>query len=849
MKKTYDVGGMDCVACAQSIERVLGKQEGVASAVVNFSNNKLYLDYNNQVLAEDAIEEKVAKLGFSLAEDLNSKVMNQNEELKKKEFSVQGMDCVACAQSIERVLGKKEGVDSAVVNFANEKLYLTYNPALIKTDEVEAAVDKLGFKLAEDKGQAKETEIVNPYRNRLLVSALFTLPLLIIAMGPMLGLQLPAIIDPMHNPFNFGLLQLILTLPVIWMGRRFYTTGFANLFRGHPSMDTLIALGTSAAFFFSAYQLYTLNAGAGHEAAHNLYFESAAVILALITAGKYMEHISKGKTSNAIRKLMNLRPDKATIIRDGKEVEIPVDDLAKGDIVLLKPGSAAPADGEVVEGSNYMDEAMLTGESIPVEKNIGMEVYTASISSGGTIRYRATKVGSETALSNIIRLVEDAQATKAPIAKLADVVSGYFVPVVIILALVSAGFWLLRGETMEFAITSLVSVLVIACPCALGLATPTAIMVGTGKGAENGILIKSGEALEQAHNINALVLDKTGTLTKGRPVVTNLFTAEDSEESKKQLLGLAASLEANSEHPLGQAMIAEAKNRKIELQTTKGFRTVTGKGIRADINGITYAIGNEKLMMEQGVTLSSAMNDKAALLAEDGKTPMYVAKSNEAVGIIAVADTIKETSREAVALLKSMGIRTIMLTGDNERTARAIGRELDIDEVVAEVLPEDKIRKVEELKEAGYVTGMVGDGINDAPALASAHVGIAIGSGTDVAMESADIVLMHDDIMDVPTAIDLSRKTIRNIKQNLFWAFIYNVIGIPFAMGVLYFITGNPDLLLNPMVAALAMSLSSVSVLTNALRLRGYKAPHAVGTARVKGDQGQGQLAQANEAL
>lgn len=846
MKKTYDVGGMDCVACAQSIERVLGKQDGVESAVVNFGNNKLYLDYHDDILSEEIIAEKVGKLGFTLNEDLNSQVLNLDSDVRKKEFAVQGMDCVACAQSIERVLGRKEGVESAVVNFANEKLYLTYDPTLIKTDEVSSAVEKLGFQLVEDKGETTEKEIVNPYRDRLLVSALFTVPLLVIAMGPMLGLKLPDIIDPMHNAFNFGLLQLILTIPVIWMGRRFYTTGFANLFRGNPSMDTLIALGTSAAFLFSIYQLYSLTTGAAHDAAHNLYFESAAVILALITAGKYMEHISKGKTSNAIRKLINLRPDKAIIIRDGQEAEIPVDDLTKGDIVLLKPGSAAPADGVVVEGSNYMDEAMLTGESIPVAKTTGSSVYTASISSGGTIRYRATKVGSETALSNIIRLVEEAQATKAPIAKLADVVSGYFVPVVIVLAILSAVFWLIRGESIEFAVTSLVSVLVIACPCALGLATPTAIMVGTGKGAENGILIKSGEALEQAHNINALVLDKTGTLTKGRPVVTDLFTETDTEGSQDRLLNLAASLEANSEHPLGKAMIDEAKNRGMELMPTRNFRTITGKGIQADIEGLTYAIGNEKLMVEAGVSLTGALAEKAALLAEDGKTPMFVARGSEPVGIIAVADTIKETSREAVALLKNMGIRTIMLTGDNERTARAIGRQLDIDEVVAEVLPEDKIRKVEELKEAGYVTGMVGDGINDAPALAAATVGIAIGSGTDVAMESADIVLMHDDIMDVPTALDLSRKTIRNIKQNLFWAFIYNVIGIPFAMGVLYFITGNPDLLLNPMFAALAMSLSSVSVLTNALRLRGYKAPHAEATARARGKGGSGRLAEAS---
>lgn len=823
MKQTFEVGGMDCVACAQSIERVLGRQDGVDSAVVNYGNNKLYINYDETMVSEDLIRQKVDKLGFTLTQDQISQQVAETTDIRKKQFTVEGMDCVACAQSIERVLGKKAGVDSAVVNYASGKLYLAYDPAVIKTDEVETAVAKLGFTLKADTGMEAETVVVNPYRQRLIISMLFTIPLLILAMGPMVGLTLPSVINPMHQPLNYGLLQLLLTLPVMIVSRRFFTSGFANLFRGNPNMDSLIALGTSAAFLFSLYQIVVIATGEGH-AIHTIYFESAATILALITLGKFLENISKGRTSQAIRKLMGLRPDKATIIRNGEEVVIPVDDLVKGDIILLKPGSAAPADGVVLEGSNYMDEAMLTGESIPLAKTIGSPIYTASTSSGGTIRYQATKVGSETALASIIRLVEDAQATKAPIARLADIISGYFVPVVIVIAVLSAGFWLVRGEGFAFALTILVSVLVIACPCALGLATPTAIMVGTGKGAENGILIKSGEALEQAHQIDALVLDKTGTLTRGKPVVTDLVAAGGDEA---ELLRIAASLEANSEHPLGRAMIEEAKARDLALAEVTEFRTMTGLGIRGRIDGVDYSIGNARLMMQDGVTLSGEMDETAQRLAEDGKTPMFLASGQTVVGIIGVADTIKATSKEAVALLKSMGIRTIMLTGDNERTARAIGRQLGIDEVVAEVMPEDKIRKIEELKAQGHITGMVGDGINDAPALAAAHVGIAIGSGTDVAMESADIVLMHDDIMDVPTAIDLSRKTIRNIKQNLFWAFIYNVVGIPVAMGLLYLITRDPDLLLNPMIAAFAMSMSSVSVLTNALRLRGYKAPTA----------------------
>ena len=567
MKKTFQVGGMDCVACAQSIERVLSRQDGVDSAVVNYGNNKLYINYDESLVSDDLIQQKVSKLGFSLAEDALSQEDSKDESMRKKQFTVQGMDCVACAQSIERVLGKKAGIESAVVNYASGKLYLEYNPAQIKTDEVETAVSKLGFELKEETGEQVEEIEVNPYKQRLIISMIFTIPLLIIAMGPMLGMPLPDIISPDLNPLNFVLLQLVLTLPVVFMGHRFYSSGFANLFRGNPNMDTLIALGTSAAFVFSLYQLFLIWRGNEH-AIHSIYFESAATILALITLGKFLENISKGRTSQAIKKLMNLRPDQATIIRDGEEVIVPVDDLVKGDVILLKPGSSAPADGIVIEGSNYMDEAMLTGESIPVSKEKGAQIFTASTSSGGTVRYEATKVGNETALSAIIRLVEDAQATKAPIARLADIISGYFVPVVIVIAVLSGLFWLARGEGAAFALTILVSVLVIACPCALGLATPTAIMVGTGKGAENGILIKSGEALEQAHKINALVLDKTGTLTQGKPVVTDLYTKTGSI-TESELLVAAASLEANSEHPLGKAMIDAARDKKLPLQDRK----------------------------------------------------------------------------------------------------------------------------------------------------------------------------------------------------------------------------------------------------------------------------------------
>ena len=632
----------------------------------------------------------------------------------------------------------------------------------------------------------------------------------------MVGMPLPKIIDPMINPMNFALFQIILTVPVMIVGYKFYLIGYKNLFKLSPNMDSLIAVGTSAAFLYSIFGMYKIATGDTSYAMH-LYFEAAVTILTLITLGKYLEAISKGKTSEAIKKLMGLVPKTATIIRDGKEAIIPIDEVIVGDIILVKPGEKLPVDGEVIEGTTSIDESMLTGESIPVEKTIGSNVIGASINKTGFIKYKATKVGKDTALAQIIKLVEDAQGSKAPIAKMADVISSYFVPIVIGLAILASIAWLIAGETPVFALTIFISVLVIACPCALGLATPTAIMVGTGKGAENGVLIKGGEALEITHKIDTIVFDKTGTITEGKPVVTDIVT---KEKNKNELLSLAASAEKGSEHPLGEAIVRGAEEKNIELKQLESFNSIPGHGIQVVIEGDTILLGNLKLMKENSIDIGVLQEDSDRL-AYEGKTPMYIAINNSLEGIIAVADTVKPSSIKAIKELHNMGIKVAMITGDNKKTADAIAKQVGIDIVLSEVLPEDKANEVKKLQGENRKVAMVGDGINDAPALAQADIGIAIGSGTDVAMESADIVLMRSDLMDVISAIKLSKATIRNIKQNLFWAFGYNVLGIPVAMGVLH-LFGGP--LLNPMIAAAAMSLSSVSVLANALRLKRFKA-------------------------
>lgn len=745
---------------------------------------------------------------------------------KQKEYIIEGMSCASCAMTIENAVSKMPGVDKASVNLATEIMTVEANDS-VTPEDIAKVVDGVGYSARprgksveeelEEKNEKKEAHLREMKRN-LTISAIFAVPLLFIAMADMVGIPMPAFLSPMQSPVSYALIQLALVLPIIWLGRRFFVDGFKALSKGHPNMDSLVALGTSAAFLYSLYGTYHVLEGHAHFAM-NLYYESAGVILTLITLGKYFEAVSKGKTSMAIQTLVGLAPKMATVLRDGQEVEVPVEEVQVGDLIRVKPGEKVPVDGVVTEGNSTVDESMLTGESIPVSKSVGDEVIGASLNKTGSFILKATKIGKDTALSQIIQLVEQAQGSKAPIAKLADKVSGVFVPIVIALALVSGLAWYFLGqESWVFALTITISVLVIACPCALGLATPTAIMVGTGKGAENGILLKSGEALEEANHVNMVVFDKTGTITNGTPVVTDVVTADSTDADA--LIRLAASLEVASEHPLGEAIVAKAKEQGAAFDEVTNFEAIPGFGIKGHVGETLVFLGNEKWMRENGLA-NVEMNDKANHFAEQGKTPLYIGYNDAVQGLIVVADTVKESSARAIQTLHEMGIQVAMMTGDHERTAQAIAAEVGIDRVFSEVLPQDKANYVSKLQEEGYIVAMVGDGINDAPALAQAQVGIAIGTGTDVAIESADAVLMKSDLMDVPAMLKLSRATIRNIKENLFWAFAYNVIGIPFAMGVLH-LFGGP--LLNPMIAGAAMSFSSVSVVLNALRLKRWKA-------------------------
>lgn len=761
---------------------------------------------------------------------ININKTEQTAECKQIQLPIGGMSCAVCAKRVEKAISELEGVADVNVNFAAEKAFVTYNPQKVRPSAMKEAVLKAGYQPLENKGAGAEDEDrkrrekeINTMKKKFIAAAIFAFPLLYIAMVPMIKfVSLPGakMLDGlmMNYPLFYALLEFFLTVPVICVGYRFYTVGFKSLFQKSPNMDSLIAVGTTAAVAFSLYNTFQIAKG-NFQAVHSLYFESAGVIITLILLGKMLEAVSKGKTGEAIKKLMGLAPKTAFVIQNGAETEIPVEEVEIGDIIIVKPGSKIPVDGVVIEGHTAIDESMLTGESMPVDKKAGDKVYAASLNTTGTVKFRAEKVGSDTALAQIIKLVEQAQGSKAPIAKLADIVAGYFVPAVIAIAVASGIAWFIGTGDFKFALTIFISVLVIACPCALGLATPTAIMVGTGKGAENGILIKSGEALETAHKINAIILDKTGTITEGKPSVTDLICASNFTQEK--LLQLVASAEKNSEHPLGQAIVRGAQEKSLTLLEAENFNSITGQGIEAQIAGLSVFVGNRKMMEEKNISVKELEKD-ADKLAEEGKTPVFVATDGQPAGIVAVADVVKKSSRAAIESLHKMGIEVAMITGDNKKTAEAIARQVGIDRVLAEVLPQDKAFEVKKLQQEGRKVAMVGDGINDAPALAQSDIGIAIGSGTDVAMESADIVLMHSDLTDVPTAILLSKKTIRNIKQNLFWAFGYNTIGIPVAAGVLY-LFGGP--LLNPMLAAAAMSLSSVSVLTNALRLKRFKAP------------------------
>ncbi len=823
--QVLSIRGMTCAACAQRIEKAVKKLPGVQQAAVNLASEKLFVEYGEDATLAD-IKATVVKIGYEVEEKAANSTVT---------IPIGGMTCAACSQRIEKVLSRLDGVVSASVNLATEKATVTYEPQKIRQSAIKAAIEKAGYQPLEiaktdaaEEDRLRKQKAIRLQWIKFIVAAAFGLPLLYIAMAPMISfvrLPFPAWLQPMRYPLVYGLVQIALVIPIIAVGHRFYTVGFKALWQHSPNMDSLIAIGTTAAVIYSMYNVFQIVNG-HYMAVDALYFETAGVIIALIMLGKTLETVSKGKTSEAIKKLMGLAPKTAIILHDGAEKEIPIDEVEIGDIIIVKPGAKIPVDGAVLSGHTAIDESMLTGESMPVDKKAGDAVYAASINTNGTIQFRAEKIGSDTALAQIIKLVEDAQGSKAPIAQMADIVSGYFVPIVVAIALLAGLAWLIgTGGDVKFSLTIFISVLVIACPCALGLATPTAIMVGTGKGAENGILIKGGEALETAHKVDTIVFDKTGTITEGKPTVTDVLPAGGF--STQELMRLTASAEKASEHPLGQAIVQGAQEKGLELMQVADFEALTGRGIRTRINGQTILAGNRKLMGEQGVALG-AFEAEADRLAGEGKTPMYVAADNTLVGIVAVADVVKPSSRRAIERLHKMGVQVAMITGDNQKTAAAIAKQVGIDRVLAEVLPQDKAGEVKKLQAEGRKVAMVGDGINDAPALVQADVGIAIGSGTDVAMESADIVLMRSDLMDVSAAIELSKKTIRNIKQNLFWAFGYNSIGIPIAAGLLH-LFGGP--LLNPIFAAAAMSLSSVSVVTNALRLKGFKVTHSEGEA------------------
>ena len=761
----------------------------------------------------------------------------QTGQLTKEKFDVTGMTCSACSSRVEKCVRQLDGLHDVTVNLLTNSMQVEFDTEKLSTDTIIQAVTQAGYgaSVKTDPAHQAQTQTtapikrenpveaqMNEMKHRLIVSFVFLIPLMYVSMGHMIGLPLPGFLSGHANAVSFAFTQFLLALPIAYVNRKFYTKGFSTLAHGAPNMDSLVALGSAAAMTYGIFAIYRMSYGLGignmelvaryHE---NLYFESSVMILALITIGKYLETRSKGKTSEALTHLMDMAPKTATIERNGTQLEVPVEQVMIGDTVLVKPGQRIPVDGIITEGHTSIDQSAITGESIPVEKEPGDSVIGANINKGGFIRYTANKVGNDTTFAQIIRLVEDASATKAPIAKLADQIAGVFVPIVMGISLITAAIWILSGATFEFALNCAISVLVISCPCALGLATPVAIMVGTGKGAEHGILIKSGQALETAHNINTVVLDKTGTITQGKPMVTDVQTLLPNQNA---FISIAAALEQNSEHPLADAVMQYAKTLQIAIPSVTQFLSLPGRGVEAYIDGKYYCAGNIRLMQEKNISLTQ-WEDTLETLTTQGKTPLIFADDKQIIGIIGAADVVKPTSKQAIQQLKAMGVQVFMLTGDNAQTAKAIQAQLGIDEVIAEVLPQDKEQKIASLQADGKVVAMVGDGVNDAPALARANVGLAIGAGTDVALDSADVVLMKNDLLDVVTAIQLSKATIRNIKQNLFWAFFYNCLCIPLAAGVFYYTFG---LLLNPMIGAAAMSCSSIFVVSNALRLRGF---------------------------
>jgi len=811
--KILKIDGMTCSSCVRSVEETVQKLDGIQKASVNFASEKLQVVFDDQKSSVEGIIDAIKKKGYDASLPAEGVL---------KTYAVEGMTCASCVKRVEDVIIDLDGVSAATVNLATEKVQVSYAPDVTKESQIIEAVAKAGYTLSIIDGEStvdldekKKQKELKKQLTQLITSIVFAIPLVLIAMLEMIGIPLPSFISPDHSPGVFALVQFFLIIPIVIAGSHFYTKGYPTFFRGHPNMDSLIAIGTTAAIGYSAWNTVLVLIGQTGMVM-NLYYETAGVIIALIKVGKYMESVSKGRTSGAIKKLMGLQPKSAIVIKDGKEVTIPIEEVEVGDELIAKPGEMIAVDGVVTKGRTSVDESMLTGESIPVDKSVGDSVTGASINQNGNIHYRAERIGKETALAQIIKLVEEAQGSKAPIARLADVISSYFVPVVMVIAVIAGLSWLLAGMEITFALKIFIAVLVIACPCALGLATPTAIMVGTGRGASLGILIKGGEPLEVASHIKTVVFDKTGTITEGKPRVTEVLSFNGWNEDG--VLQTAASAEKGSEHSLGASIVEAAESRSLILLAVEDFNAVPGRGIKAEVDGKSMLLGNVEFMIENSVLEKDL--EEADRLSREGKTAMYLGIDGVLVGIIAVADVVKPDSALAISWLHQLGIKTVMLTGDNKLTADAIAKQVNIDQVVAQVMPGDKAAQVKAFQEMGERVAMVGDGINDAPALAQSDLGIAIGSGTDVAMESAGIVLMKNSLLGVVTAIELSSATLRNIKQNLFWAFAYNAAGIPLAAGV-FFLFGGPTL--NPMFAAAAMAMSSVSVVTNALRLRRFK--------------------------
>ena len=835
-QQTFHIQGMHCAACSSRLERAVSLMEGVHSASVNLATEKMQVSWNPARTSAKQIVQQVQNTGFRT--ELPTETARINLEIK-------GMSCSACSARVQKTLVNLSGVQEAEVNLATGKARVFIDPGEIGVRDLQQAVQNIGFQarplVEEDIGLSQDQKMADrlqSLRNRLFFSLCLVLPLMVVAMGEMVGLRLPGFLSPVHSPLNFALIQFALTMPIVILNREFYFQGIKALRYLAPNMDSLIAVGTGAAVIYSVWNLAEI--AMGHQPvqrAHDLYFEAGAMILTLVTLGRYLENRSKVRTSDAIRRLMKLRPEEATVIRDEEHVRVHISEIQPGYLLLVKPGERIPVDGRITDGQSSLDESMLTGESMPVHKKPGDQVFSGTYNSHGSLRVRAEKVGLETTLSRIIRLVQEAQGSKAPIARLADKVSLYFVPAVIVIACLAFLGWFFLGQTeFSFALRIFIAVLVIACPCALGLATPTGIMVGTGRGAQLGVLIKSGQALERARNIKTVVLDKTGTLTTGQLALTTVLALKPDYLSEEQCLRLVAAAEQESEHPLARAVVQGARNRvQGPLPVPESFEAVSGLGVKARVEGRELLIGNMEFMRQnqvQGLE-NQELNQKIQELAGHGETPLVAAVNREPVLILSVADQIKPGAREVISRLKSMGLEVIMLTGDNRITARAVADKLDMDQVISEVLPEQKTQEIQKLQDKGRKVAMVGDGINDAPALARADLGIAMGTGIDVAIETGDVVLMQGDLQKVLTTIQLSQATVRNIKQNLFWAFFYNSLGIPVAAGVLY-IFGGPTL--NPMIAAAAMALSSVSVVSNALRLRFFE-PEQPGAKSTRGSE------------